>query len=485
MKKLLVYLFSTSLVLAIISNCTSEKGIPDYNGFPAEVGKIVFTKCAVAGCHTDKSKDAAGGLSLESWDKLFEGGRNSVAVIPFRSDFSTFCYYINTYADLGVSLEPTMPFNKEVLSREQVILLSDWINSGAPNADGFVKFSDNPARKKYYVTNQGCDVVTVFDQESMLPMRYVNVGSTAGTESPHYIRVSPDNKYWYVLSLTGTYLEKYSASDDSFVGKSFIGNGNWNTFVITSNSQTAYCIDLSGGNQGRVATVNLSTMAAANVQAGFNFPHGSALNKTDDTLYVTQQYWNKLYKIPVADFSAYSEINLYTSAPSPTLNPHEIAFTPDGTKYFVTCQGSSDVRVFQTSNDQLLATIPAVGLPAEMVFSTSNNYLFITCTEDTLNFPGKRGSVAVIDYQSNSFVKYIYTGHQPHGIGIDESKGVVVIANRNATNEGPAPHHSTNCGGRNGYVTFIDMNTLELIPSGNSDKRIEVAVDPYSVSIRN
>ena len=484
MKKIVLYACCFLLAIIFITTCTSEKGTPDYNGYPEEIGKIVFTQCAVSGCHTDKSKEAAGGLSLESWDKLFEGGRNSVSVIPYRSDYSTFCYYINTYPDLGVTLVPTMPYNKEKLSREQVILVKDWINAGARNADGFVKFSDNPNRKKMYVTNQGCDVVTVIDQETLLPMRYINVGSSASTESPHMIRVSPDNQYWYVLFLAGNYLEKYRTSDDSFVAKALIGSGLWNTFVISSNSQKAYCVDFS--NSGKIATVDLNTMTASYKQ-GFNNPHGSTLNKTNDTLYITQQVnSSNIYKIPVNDFDNYEDnIHLYSTTPPTHLNAHEVAFTPDGTKYFVTCQGTSEVRVFQAGTDQLLAIIPVGALPSEMSFSTTTNYLFVTCTEDVTNFPGKRGSVAVIDYQTNQLVKTIYTGHQPHGIAVDDNKGLVVVANRNAISGGPAPHHSSNCGGRNGYITFIDLNTLELVTSGNTTKRIEVAVDPYSVSVRN
>jgi len=469
--------------LLIFKSCKYDKGVPEYNGYPEEVGKIIFTKCAVAGCHNDKSKDAAGGLSMESWDKLFEGGRNSVSVIPYRSDYSTCMYYINTYSDLGVSLVPTMPYGRDKLSKEEVLLIRDWINAGAPNNQGFVKFSDNPARKKIYVTNQGCDVVTVFDQQTLLPMRYIDVGSSISTESPHYIKVAPDKQYWYVLSLGGNYLEKHRCSDDSFVSKANIGTGNWNTFVISKDSKKAFCIDLSPSN-ANIAEVDLSTMSVT-PNKGFVSPHGSALNKTDDTLYVTQQYGNIFYKIPLIDFN-FSEINLYTTFPPQTLKPHELVFSPDGSKYFVTCQGTSEVRVFQTVGDVLLATITVGSLPSEMSFSTTTNYMFVTCSEDTFNFLGKRGSVAVIDYTTNTFVKYIYTGHQPHGIAVDDEKGIVVVANRNFNSDGPAPHHSSNCGGRNGNVTFIDLNTLELVknPDG-STKRIEVSVDPYSVGIRN
>lgn len=466
-------------------SCTSEKGTPNLGNYPAEIGKLISTKCATPGCHTDESKDAAGGFSLQSWDALFEGGRNGAAAVPYRSDFSILFYYTNTFSDLGVTLTPAMPYNKPPLSKDEVLLIKNWIDSGAPDINGFVKFSDNPARKKYYLTNQGCDVVTVFDQASGLPMRYINVGQTSGSDLPHMIRVSPDKQYWYVLCLTGLYLEKYRTSDDSYVGKAYIGAGNWNAFIISSNSQTAYCSDLS--SSGKIAIVDLATMTAT-TQQPFNYPHGVALNSTNDTLYITQQVGgNALYKVPVVDFSGLSQVNLYTgSTPSVTLNPHEVIFSPDGSKYFVTCQGSSDVRIFQTGTDQLLATIPVGASPTEMSFSTTTNYLFVSCTEDTLNFSGKRGSVAVIDYVNNSFVKYIYTGHQPHGIAVDDAKKIVLVANRNFATDGPSPHHASSCGGRNGYVSYINLNSLEMAPSlgGTSTKKTEVSVDPYSISIK-
>lgn len=328
------------MLLAFFSTCKSDKGTPDYNEFPDEVGKIIFTKCATPGCHTDASKDGAAGLSMESWDKLFEGGTGSACVIPYRSDYSTFFSYINTYPDLGVMLSPTMPYNKPALSREEVTILKNWIDSGAPNRACQVKFADDPNRKKFYVTNQGCDVVTVFDQKTLLPMRYINVGASASTESPHMIRVSPDGQYWYVVFIAGQYIEKYRTSDDSFVARAFIGSGSWNTFVITSNSQTAYCIDFNGG---KIATVDLPSMTAPLPVAGLSFPHGSTLDNTNTILYVTEQQNSKIYKVPVADFSTFYEVNLYsgTTTPSPTLNSHDIRFTPDGTKYFVTCQGTS------------------------------------------------------------------------------------------------------------------------------------------------
>nr|MBA3970837.1 hypothetical protein [Bacteroidota bacterium] len=212
------------LLSCFLTTCKNEKGTPDFNRFPDDVGKIMFTKCATTGCHTDNSKGASGGLSLESWDKMFEGGTGSACMVPYRHDYSTLFSYVNTYSDMGVTLSPTMPYNNSKLTRDEVTLLKTWINNGAPDRDGFVKFSDDLNRKKIYITNQGCDVVTVMDQKTLLPMRYINVGNSAGIESPHMIRVSPDGQYWYVVFTAGQYFEKYRTSDDSFVARAFIGS---------------------------------------------------------------------------------------------------------------------------------------------------------------------------------------------------------------------------------------------------------------------
>jgi DNA-binding beta-propeller fold protein YncE len=463
--------------------CTKEKVAPDYRSYPIEVGEILVNKCAVSGCHNQNSKAAAGGLNLDSWNSLFEGGRNSACVIPFRSDFSTLHYYVNTFTDLGPALTPTMPYNKTPLSRQEVITLKTWIDKGAPNVDGVVKFADNPNRKKSYVINQGCDVVTVLDNETQLPMRYITIGNSATIESPHMVRVSPDGQYWYVIFLNSIYMEKYRTSDDAFVGKINLGSGNWNSFCISSNSRYAFVIDWS--TSGKIASVDLQNMTST-PSIGWNLPHGSALNSTNDTLYVTQQVnSSKVYKIPVNDFSSYAEINLFTTAPAQALNPHEIRFTPDGSKYFVTCQGTNEVRIFSTQNDVLLASIPVGAMPSEMSFSTSTPYVFVTCTEDFTSFPGKRGSVAVLDYENNVWVTTLYTGHQPHGIEVDDVQKTVLVINRNFTNDGPAPHHSSECGGRNGNISFINLQSLTMMQNQfGGIKKIEIASDPYSVSIK-
>ena len=191
---------SVSILLIILISCKKDPSLPTANNYPDEVGKIISNKCATSGCHNEASYKAAGNLNLTDFNTLFKGSSTGSPVIPYRSDFSSLCYFINTYTEYGPINNPTMPLNGNVLSKQEVKTIKDWIDNGAPDKNGNIMWSDNPNRKKYYVLNQGCDVVTVFDASTQLPMRYITVGNKINTpESPHMIRVSPDGKYWYVV----------------------------------------------------------------------------------------------------------------------------------------------------------------------------------------------------------------------------------------------------------------------------------------------
>jgi DNA-binding beta-propeller fold protein YncE len=482
------YILIFLLILTLTNSCKKDPPIIDISktGYPKEIGELIIKNCAVSGCHNDISKNAAGGLSLSTWDKLFEGTRNGSVVIPYKHSLSTLFLFTNTYNELGVSNLPTMPINGKPLSKEQVKMIRDWINKGAPNNKGEIKFADNPNRKKYYVTNQGCDLVYVFDSETDLAMRVVEVGNNTAIESPHMVKVSPDGKHWYVCFTNGNSFQKFRTSDNRLVGEVNISLGNWNTFVITKDSKNAFVVDWSF--EGRIAWVDLEKMELKKIYQGsglLKWPHGSALSPDEKFLYVTSQTGNYIYKIDIRNpnFPDFEEISLVPGQPPSNLSsidPHEIVFSPDGTKYFVSCQKSNEVRVFQSNNDSLIAIIETGEYPQEFSFSLTTDYLFVSCTEDRTSFPGKVGSVSIINYKTNTLVKKIHTGTQPHGIAVDDNKKLVYVAHRNIDSSGPAPHHTTECGGRNGYLTAIDLTTLELKPNF----RPEVSSDPYSISIK-
>ncbi len=458
--------------------CKDDDDTPVFNDgcYPPDVAEIIVKKCATSGCHNTQSKDAASGLDLTTWETMFAGNRNGAVTIPYRSDQSTLFYFINTDSTLGPVQKPNMPFNGTPLSLAEILTIRNWIDAGAPNCNGQVKFADNPNRKKFYVANQGCDLVGVHDAVTKVIMRYIDVGNSPAIESPHMIKVSPDGQYWYVAFINSNVLQKYRTSDDTFVAEAQISQGAWNTFAISPDGTKAWVVDFSPN--GRVAYVNLTTMQLELMYAGpglFSSPHGSMVSPDGNTLYVTSQLGNIIYKGDITDpMNPDFEDIIINNSGGNQAEPHEIAFSPDGSNYFITCQGRDEVRVFNAADDSFVAAIPTADYPLEMAFSPDNGYLFVSCEIGN--------AVTVIDYTNLTAVKNITVGFQPHGLSVDDNKNMVYVANRNTpSGGGPPPHHTSACGGRNGYLTIINMATLELIPGFKT----ELSVDPYSVAVRN
>jgi YVTN family beta-propeller protein len=490
-----LFSFALIVIAILVAGCKYdylETPVVSQSGYPADVDKIISGKCATAGCHNTISKNAAAGLDLSSWERMFDGTNNGAVVIPFRSDFSTLCYFTNTDSTLGLVALPTMPINQPPLSSTEYAVLRSWIDAGAPNAEGVVKFADDPNRSKFYVINQGCDVATVFDAGRRVAMRMVDLGILPGAsppESPHSIKVTPDGKYWLVVFLNADVVQVFNTATDQLVKNIPIGNGiagGWNTLTVSGDSKKAYAVDYNGG---RVAVVDIDGGTSNTIGpfpiTGNPSPnlHGIALSQNDDTLYVTCQEISRILKIPVNNPSNYEDININPLGPwfiNQPMKPHELVFSPDYTRYYITCQDTNvnQVRVFSTSNDQLLQVIPVGKVPLEMAVVPSSNLLLVTNTEDDY-FPSMRGSISVIDMATLAEVKKIRVGWQPHGIAVDESRGVAYIANRNFTG-GPAPHHAASCAGKNGYLSIIDLVTMESLPDFNP----EVSVDPYAVGVR-
>ncbi|MBA3647849.1 MAG: hypothetical protein H0W62_04745 [Chitinophagales bacterium] len=478
-----VILYST----VIFSSCKKDNSstiIP--SDYPADVAKIVDTKCSVTGCHNTASKLGAGSLDMSTWTHLFEGGSGGSVVIPYRSDESYVMFFVNTDSTRGISLKPTMPYLRPPLSDDEYNTLKNWIDAGAPNSEGTVAFSDDPNRKKFYVANQGCDEVTVFDSKTLLAMRYIKVGISDNIETPHQIRVSPDGQYWYVIFVASTVMQKFRTSDDTHVGDIDIGVGSWNTMCFSADSKYAFAVDWE--DQGKVVYVDLENMKVLKTYSGsdlFSWPHGSAVNSSFTTLYVTSQYGNYINKIDITD-PLFPDVQKTVIKPGQqpntipnTYDPHEILLSPDESKYFVTCQASNEVRVMDAATDTLIKVIPVGTYPLEMSVSKVHPYLFVTCMQDPCGQPACRGSVYVLDYNTLEVVKVLQSElFQPHGVAVDDENEKVYISNRNIDPNGPPPHHTSECGGKNGFIRIIDMNLLEFLPG----YRTEVSVDPYSVT---
>lgn len=476
--------FLCIVLLLVLVACKKERGYDTIGNYPPDIAKIIVPSCATTGCHDAKSYEAASGLDLSSWDAAFKGTRNGAAIIPFRADFSTLSYFINTYNDLGLQNTPTMPLNGTKLSYNDVKIIRDWINNGAPNNSG--QISDASANPDVaYVVNQGCDVITVMRKTDGVPIRYITCGNKPTIEVPHQVKVSPDKNYFYVLFINNNILQQFRCSDNTLVKNipltpAAAGTGSddaldWNTMAISNDGKRAYCV--SWTQSGHIAAVDLENGKLLHFLGGQHYPHGIYLDVTQTKFYVTAQTGNFITVIDTGFTSADplpfsgSSINYASS-----LDIHEVVQTADGQQLWVTCQATSEIRVMDLPTKTLIKILPTGYFPQELVYSSTTNCFYTSC----LNNKSKTSAGAVTKINATTFDEQTLTiGYQPHGIAVDDASGWLWLASRNIDANGPLPHHTSLCGGRNGFVQFIKLSTFQ--PDA---RKFEVSADPYSIFVR-
>lgn len=479
----------------LVSGCTKDAVQPEVTDtfYPPEIEAIMVKKCATAGCHTSASKVGASDLDLSSWHKMFEGNNLGAVTIPFSTPYSPVFTFSNSYSDLGSTAQlPKMPLYADLLSKEEASAIKTWIDDGAPDKYGMLRWPLQPDRKKFYVINQASDNVFIFDLNTQLTMAVKEVGVSPGVipkaESPHQIRFTPDGKYYLVAfydkdpnTINKCYIERYRATDDSFIDRVEISHnklGLWGTFAISSDSKKAYSVDYTWS---RIAVLNLDvtpmTASVTNDIGDLIAPHGITVSPDNNYIFVTGLA-NEIWKLAVNSLTTPTPSVAHILIGAST-NTHEIAFNTNGNKYYLTCLSSGQVRVFDTLNAPLATIIlsPAAK-PQEMAFSKASpshpEYLFVTVQDEIFDSRGP-GYVAIIDCQTNQLVKKFFTGPQPHGIAVDDKTQLVYV-----TNTVGGGHHAPLNGAVNGNVVAIDINTLQLLPGFKP----EVGVNPYAVAIR-
>jgi DNA-binding beta-propeller fold protein YncE len=487
--KVQLLLFCLSVMIASCKHEPPTLELPEpADRFPTAVGRIIQANCAVAGCHNAASHQfSGGGLLMDTWDHLFEGGNHGAAIVPYSPENSPLLYFINSYPDFGpVPTDPSMkmPLNGNPLSRSDYSVLRDWILDGAPDKFGNVPFASNAStRQKIYVVHQRCDYVTVIDAEKHVIMRSIPVGMAVTIETGYDIKIAADGMA-YASLWTSDELFRIDTKTDSVSGRINLGMPNSNVLHLSPN-----------GNELLVANWYMSGLLRVNAAGGvttntyngtgFTSPHGIASNRSFDTFFVTELIGNTIYRIAAS--GAHEKISIDGTTPTQAPgkpDPYKILMAPDYTKYFVSCAGSNELRVMDAHADTLIKVIPVGKKPQEMAFSrdAATPYLFISCEEDSNANPTYRGSVYIINYKTYEVVEQIRDRYfMPHALAVDDQNGMLYVFSRNIDPSGPAPHHnSSTCEGRSGYYSIY--NFKERKPLNN--RRYELTVDPHAADVR-
>lgn len=106
----------------------------------------------------------------------------------------------------------------------------------------------------------------------------------------------------------------------------------------------------------------------------------------------------------------------------PYASPVEILFSPDGTRMYVLCQGTDEVRVLRTATHAVLAKIPVGHIPRGFVLAPGGAKLYVANTWDD--------TISVIDTKALKVVDTWNVTSEPTGVAMDRAGKLLYVANR-------------------------------------------------------
>jgi len=474
-----------------------DKGPIDFteSRYPENIHQIVTTNCAVEGCHIGATSPE--GLDLSTWGKAFAGGTRGAVLVPYSADWSHFFQHLNTYSTLGIVGSPVMPpaTFSDPLSEADVTTIRTWIEMGAPNLDGNVKWTemDSENTDKLFVLCAGNDLVAVVNRTTNLVTRYVPVGQLEGVqEAPHFIIFSPDKTYFYITFLQGGIVEKYRVDNYELVGRVAVGSDPALMTLNPAGTRMVVSHWNDAPNAVKLTMVNTDDMSVVQQVTGsgdlLSFAHGIKVTSDFRTLYVAANQGNYVSKYDIDETGFLAEAKIPIEAtdpvPQPSINykPYDLYMTPDESRLFITCSATDEVRVLDLATEEIIAKITVGDLPRLMTFDSVSNRLFVACgdQESFADQGSLKGCVSVVDMDNLTFIKNIYQlGHRPHGVSVDYTNRRLYVASENVGGVDPPHHPVQGTAYPPGKFHVVDLNTLEPI----ADMETEVAEFPNALIV--
>ena len=107
-------------------------------------------------------------------------------------------------------------------------------------------------------------------------------------------------------------------------------------------------------------------------------------------------------------------------------SPIQLALTRDGTRLYVTCEGSHSLQVVDTKRRAVIGEVPVGVWPYDVLLSRDERWAFVSNR--------RSNDVSVIDTETLEVVRTVATGDDPHGLALDRDEKTLYVANTTANN---------------------------------------------------
>ncbi|MBF89099.1 MAG: hypothetical protein CMG75_05440 [Candidatus Marinimicrobia bacterium] len=304
--------------------------------------------------------------------------------------------------------------------------------------------NNNNSLVKAYITLQGVDKVAVIDVRARKVIKTIDVDFIDTGDRPHYVVIDKSNGYWYVTLISSGYILKFDLERDEFIDSVRIGNmpalmalDEPNQILYISRFMPMPSMGMVGSNASIIDIIDASNMKAiGKIDVGASSPHGIALSSDGKKLWVASNEASHFFEIEISRLreEGYQPRNFKIGLDVPDsynindmiYNALELELNKKDSKLFITCSGSNEVRIFDTSSGEIITKFFLKKQPWHIALSNDNKSLFTT------NRGGQ--SVSKINLETESIEEVSDSLLQmPHGCALipDESELIVSAAGGN------------------------------------------------------
>lgn len=423
--------------------------------YSQHIQRVFTTSCNTAACHN--SVDQAAGLLLTSYEETARGSTFGTQVVPFRPDRS------HLYLHMTGELEPLMPLALEPMRDDIVRLIKRWIEAGAPNDNGSLMYSN--VTRKVFVACQGENLVAVLDLDTGLLVRLIAV------DQPHSVYVDAANHRLYVTRFE-TASDNIQVFDTTTLQK--ITSGQAGTFPallgIAPGSSELWVTNFDTGSQGADHRVRVLDPVSLAELSSFNLPisqpHGLAFSPDGSRVYISN--------------IGTSDISIFSTNPPDVVEgsihlpggegqqPQQCVISPDGSRLYVSALGTDQVHVLNTQTLTWGTSVTVGDAPWHLTYIPSTNELWVA------NWIGESVSIlSLADPDAPVQIQELKPVHpkdpernafeRPIGISLLPGTNIVYVASANDDGSGQG-HHPPPDGQKNpGSVTSVNVTNRAVL----------------------
>jgi YVTN family beta-propeller protein len=443
------------LFASVLSSCDSSTEEPvAKNGFPGKVAVIMENNCLGGSCHSSSTKEN-GGLDLTSWDAMMRGDSSTYDVIPFNARLSYLFQHINTNRDLGEKALPRMPLARDPLSTEDQKTIYDWINEGAKSSDGRIAYT--AVSKKYFVPNQGEDVLSVIDGETN---RLIRAEQFASASEPAAVATDPAKEFVYLGFQDNTGTVKQIRISDYVVTSEFTSGLVPKELTITPDGKKGYISSYPSAFKNRIGVFDPISMKMTKIIETPLIRSSSAMicSKDGKYLYVSGYESDNILIIDTKTDTIVANLLMDETVPVapddsyyPKYQPAALALSNDGVYLFAAGINSQRVFVFDLATNIIKTLIPAEIFPRGMKVAPGTNELWVVNAGSN--------DISIIDMASLEVSTIIETvGSQPSSIEFSPDGSTAYVA---CLAKSGSSHHQG--GNPKSAVFVLDRATRKII----------------------